>query len=91
MADDVQINAVAGTVGATIAADDINSVHYQRIKITYGVDGVATDVSAVNPMPVIVDSSIQTDDILTDILTELRTMNFHLGLITDNVGFKVDG
>ena len=38
--------------GATIAADDISGVLYQRVKIGIGADGVATDVSATNPMPV---------------------------------------
>jgi hypothetical protein len=38
--------------GATIAADDVSGVLYQRVKIGVGVDGVATDVSATNPMPV---------------------------------------
>jgi len=37
--------------GATIAADDISSVLYQRVKISEGADGSATDVSAANPMP----------------------------------------
>lgn len=38
--------------GATVAADDIGGVLHQRIKIGIGEDGVATDVSAANPMPV---------------------------------------
>jgi len=37
--------------GAVIAADDISSVLYQRVKISEGADGSATDVSAANPMP----------------------------------------
>jgi hypothetical protein len=37
--------------GATIAADDIGGVLYQRMKISEGADGSATDVSAANPMP----------------------------------------
>ena len=38
--------------GATIAADDISSVLFQRIKIVHGADGVNDgDVSASNPMP----------------------------------------
>jgi hypothetical protein len=39
-------------VGATVAADDIGGVLHQRVKIGVGADGVATDVSAANPMPV---------------------------------------
>lgn len=48
MADNV--GYTPGT-GATIAADDISSVLYQRVKISEGADGSATDVSAANPMP----------------------------------------
>jgi hypothetical protein len=49
MADNVPVTAGAGT---NIATDDIGSVHYQRVKLTWGVDGVATDASATNPIPV---------------------------------------
>ena len=38
--------------GATVASDDIGGIQYQRVKVTTGVDGVANDVSATNPMPV---------------------------------------
>jgi hypothetical protein len=49
MADNV--GYTPGT-GATVAADDISSVLYQRIKIVHGGDGVNDgDVSATNPMP----------------------------------------
>lgn len=40
------------TGGDTIASDDITGVKHQRIKIEYGDDGSATDVSAANPLPV---------------------------------------
>lgn len=50
MADNVTLNA--GTGGAVLATDDIASVHYQRVKVTYGGDGSATDVSTSNPLPV---------------------------------------
>lgn len=38
--------------GATVAADDIGGILYQRIKIAEGADGTGTDVSAANPLPV---------------------------------------
>lgn len=38
--------------GPTIAWDDIGGVAYQRVKLTFGVDGVATDVSTSNKLPV---------------------------------------
>lgn len=50
MADNVTITQGAGT---DIAADEILSVKYQRIKVTLGADGVNdADVSSSNPMPV---------------------------------------
>ena len=49
MADNV--GYTPGT-GALVAADEIAGVLHQRIKIGVGVDGVAVDVSSVNPMPV---------------------------------------
>ncbi len=38
--------------GANIAVDDISGVLFQRIKVTFGADGAATDVSAAAPLPV---------------------------------------
>lgn len=38
--------------GATVAADDIDGVLYQRVKPVAGVDGVAVDVSDDAPLPV---------------------------------------
>jgi len=49
MADNV--GYTPGT-GALVAADEIAGVLHQRIKIGVGADGVAVDVSSVNPMPV---------------------------------------
>ena len=49
MADNV--GYTPGT-GATVAADDIGSVLFQRIKIVHGADGTNDgDVSATNPIP----------------------------------------
>lgn len=50
MADNTTLNPGAG--GDVIATDDIAGVKYQRVKVNYGGDGVATDVSATNPLPV---------------------------------------
>lgn len=36
----------------TIASDDIGGVKHQRVKVQYGPDGSATDVSPVAPLPV---------------------------------------
>lgn len=45
MADTFVTNAGSG--GNTFASDDISSVHYPRVKHSYGRDGVASDVGTV--------------------------------------------
>lgn len=51
MSDNVAITPGAG---ATVAADEIASVKYQRIKIVQGADGVNDgDTSSANPLPVV--------------------------------------
>lgn len=55
MADNV--GYTPGT-GATIAADDLSGVLYQRVKISEGADGSATDVSSANPMPTSVPGAV---------------------------------
>lgn len=81
MADNVQLN-VPTTSGATIATDDIGGVQHQMVKVEFGVDGVATPVSAADPLPVtgevavtalpagLATSANQQTDALTD--AELR-------------------
>lgn len=54
MADDVTL---PGT-GAVIATDEVSSKHYQRVKVTFGGDGSATDVSGSNPLPVVQTGSL---------------------------------
>lgn len=50
MADNTTLNTGSG--GDTIASDDVGGVKHQRVKIGYGTDGTATDVSTASPLPV---------------------------------------
>lgn len=50
MADNFVSNAGSG--GSTFAADDVAGVLFPRVKLTWGVDGVAVDASATNRLPV---------------------------------------
>lgn len=50
MADNTVLNQGAG--GDIIATDDIGGVKHQRVKVQYGDNGSATDVSEANPLPV---------------------------------------
>lgn len=58
MADNVTLNSGSG--GAVAATDDIAGVHYQRVKLTWGVDGTADDVNASTPLPVTAVSTALT-------------------------------
>lgn len=63
MADNVNITAGTGT---TIAADDIAGVLHQRVKISQGADGAATDVSSAAPLQVtLANTGANTNKILT--------------------------
>jgi len=57
MADNTTLNA-ATTVGDVIASDDISGVKHQRVKVEFGVDGEATDVSPTAPLPVTSKTSL---------------------------------
>jgi hypothetical protein len=50
MADNTTINAGSG--GDSIATDEIGGVKHQRVKVQYGADGSATDVSPAAPLPI---------------------------------------
>lgn len=55
MADNVGITPGSG---ATAAADDIGGVLYQRVKLSIGADGSATDLSSSAPMPIMTPAAI---------------------------------
>lgn len=58
MADDVIVTS--GSYSATIAADDIAGVHYQRAKVTWGPNGTANDadVATGKPLPIQLRSDV---------------------------------
>ena len=45
-------NITAPAIGAVLATDDILGVHHPFTKVEFGVDGVATPVTAATPLPV---------------------------------------
>ena len=82
MADNVTANSGSG--GAVFATDDISSVHYPRAKLVWGVDGVATDASASNPLPV-VQTGTPTLPSGASTLAEQQSQTTALQLIDDAV------
>lgn len=55
MADNILVTSSGST---TMATDDISSVHYPRVKVSWGADGSAVDASAANPLPVVQTGSL---------------------------------
>lgn len=74
MADNVAITAGTGT---SIAADDIGGVMHQRVKVTHGADGSATDTSEANPLPV---------QMLGEALEALEACRVYLGMLNRTIG-----
>lgn len=70
MADNYTFKDASATT-TTAAADEISSVKYPRVKMNFGVDGVSTDVSSSDPLPVTVsaiaagDNNIGNVDVVT--------------------------
>jgi hypothetical protein len=82
MADNITLPLTgSGDATAAVAADEIAGVKHQRVKVEYGTDGSATDVSASNPMPVTV-VTVQTNP-LPVAIDELTTADLDTGAGTD--------
>ena len=63
--------------GATIAADDIGGVLYQRIKPTFGANGSAVDVSSANPMPI---------EVFGEAIEAIEAMRYSIQSLTRTIG-----
>jgi hypothetical protein len=80
MADNV--GYTPGT-GATISADEIAGILFQRIKLTLGADGVNDgDVSASNPMPVAVYGELT--DAIEAMRMAIQSLNRTIGMAQVN-------
>lgn len=64
MADNIDVTP---GLGKTIGADDVGGILYQRVKMVWGVDGVANDASATNPVPVIASPVAGTSAAVTSV------------------------
>lgn len=80
MADNTILNL--GTGGDTIATDDISGVKYQRVKLSLGADGTATDVALgsttkANAIPVTLatDDASVSDTMITGQATQTASGN----------------
>ena len=93
MADNLAITQGTGT---TIAADDIGGVLHQRVKLSQGADGSATDVSSAAPLnvtlantganatPVVVDLGANNDVTVSGTVTAVAQPGVDIGDVTIN-------
>ena len=69
-------------VGATIAADDIGGVLYQRVKMIHGAEGIAHETADNNPMPI--KAMGELIEVMQDISLALQSLNRTIGLAQVN-------
>jgi hypothetical protein len=74
MADNTTLNV--GTGGDTFASDDVGGIKYQRVKISVGADGSATDATTNDPLAVSIGPKAVS--ILIQILKELRATRIQM-------------
>lgn len=67
--------------GATIAADDIGGVLYQRVKLAVGADGAAADVSTANQMPV--------DASYGELIEAVEALRMAVSSLTKSIGYAL--
>ena len=93
MADNTELNTGSG--GDVISTDDLGSVKVQRVKVQFGGDGSATDVSASDPLPVVGTHAISDVAGATDpgmaALAVRQDTQADLGADGDWVALSVDG
>jgi hypothetical protein len=77
MADNVAITPGSGAIAA---ADDIGGVLYQRVKVSHGADGSATDTSEAAPLPVAAYGELV--EAIEAMRTAINTLTRTIGLVT---------
>jgi hypothetical protein len=79
-------------VGATIAADDIGGILYQRVKMIHGANGIAHETADNNPLPVkVVDELVEAIEAMR---MAIQSLNRTIGLSQTNAtngSLYVDG
>jgi len=66
--------------GAPIAADNVGGNFHQRVKISVGADGVATDASETTPLPVAAYG---------ELVEAMEAMRFAIAALTKSIGFAL--
>lgn len=69
--------------GTTLSGDDVGGVIYPRTKVSFGIDGVATDVDSMHPLPVNLITGFATDAKLEAVRAILASAPLPAGAATD--------
>jgi len=87
MTDNVKVLGSTDAGAVNVATDDVDSVHYPVYKLAIGEDGKAALVgdgtAHGGPVYIPVENDA-TATLLTGILKEMKIMNIHLSMMTDN-------
>lgn len=78
MADNIKVRPSEG--GVNVATDVVDGVHYPVYKTAVGDDGEAVLVSSQTPLPI---SSSISEEILQQVLVQLKKINSQLVMLTD--------
>ena len=99
MTDNVLLNI--GTGGDSLAADNVSTLNgaassvpkVQRAKVTFGLPGTATDVSAANPMPVTftASSAPPANNAWGQALAQTAGATATIASLTAPAGYRVKG
>lgn len=92
MADNVRVldPAAIDAEGPNVATEDIDGKHFQKVKITAGVDGRDEGtIGRTNPLPT--EDAGGTDYLLQQILAQLQVMNMHLSIISELDNINIEG
>ncbi len=78
MSDNIKVRPSEG--GVNVATDVVDRVHYPVYKMAIGVDGEAALVSPGIPFPT---TSSNIEEILQQVLVQLKKINSQLVMLTD--------
>jgi len=88
MSDNIKVKGSELVNAVHVATDEISNVHYPIYKLAYGEDGTATLMTS-DGLPI--QFATETVEIQREILQALKTlekelkiMNIHLSMMTDN-------
>lgn len=82
MSDNVLYQPPGGGPPVSIAGDRVGEHVHQRVKMTFGVDGTAVDVSETNPLPT---------NPTGELIEAIEALRFAVSALTRSIGMALPG